>query len=97
MSNIEKIALESNSINDAVEKICEKNSQIDAKILKKSVEDVKAKMIDYSSTNEDSLSEELVDLDGEDLEAVAGGSEMGIGTTMTIFAVQAVASSLQNT
>ena len=74
MNELEEIALSCSSVEEAIEKICEKNPQIDAEHLKNDFANLQFNMLDNESSKTDSMSEEAIELDEDDLEAVAGGS-----------------------
>lgn len=74
VAEIEQIVSSCNSTDEAIQKICEKNPQIDAESIKELLADMQKAIMSQGASEEERMSEELVDLEDGDLEAVAGGS-----------------------
>ena len=74
VAEIEQIVSSCNSVEEAIQKICEKNPQADAESIKKLLEDMQKAFMAQSPSELEKMSDEFVDLEDGDLEAVAGGS-----------------------
>ncbi len=74
LKKVEDLILSCGSMEEAIDTICETYPQLDKKWLKKTVEDAKQEVDAQLEANSNPDSEDIVDLDEDDLEAVAGGS-----------------------
>ena len=74
LKKVEDLILSCGSMEEAIDTICETYPQLDKEWLKKTVEDAKQEVDAQLEANSNPDSEDIVDLDEDDLEAVAGGS-----------------------
>ena len=74
LKKVEDLILSCGSMEEAIDTICETYPQLDKEWLKKTVEDAKQEVDAQLEANSNPDSEDVVDLDEDDLEAVAGGS-----------------------
>mgnify|MGYP006916033913 CR=1 FL=1 len=74
MEGVEKIISSCDTMDEALDKICEAYPELDKKELADAIELARKTVDDQLAASSDSASEEMVDLNEDDLEAVAGGS-----------------------
>ncbi len=74
LKKVEDLILSCGSMEEAIDTICETYPQLDKEWLEKTVEDAKQEVDAQLEANSNPDSEDIVDLDEDDLEAVAGGS-----------------------